>query len=172
MVVICCTIHEGGKHLCELPDGPKTPLKGGVPAAVITVAVTSDYSLWLLSCLSEMSDDTKFYPACFPDREQNGGWPKRPFFRTYFLLQTEREIFLGAASRLWYVVFIGGTRGSWPLSVACACRWVTVMTSVWFIPSCCSSPCPSGLVLLPLMDKFLLSSRGWGSDSLWFHSRM
>lgn len=32
--MICCAIHEGGKHLCELPDGPRAPLKGGVPAAV------------------------------------------------------------------------------------------------------------------------------------------
>lgn len=96
--MLCCGVPEGRKHLCELPDGPQAPLKGGAPAAVLllllSASVLCDY------CLSEMSDDTKFYAACFPDREQNGGWPKRPLFRAYFLLQTRKELFLGAASRL------------------------------------------------------------------------
>lgn len=54
MVMICCRVPEGRKHLCELPDGPKAPLKGGAPAAVIllllSASVLCDYCPASLRC--------------------------------------------------------------------------------------------------------------------------
>lgn len=148
-MVTVCVVTEGRKHVCELPDGHQVLFKGGVPAAVLLLWLSVSvlcYHCDYCSYYFEISDDTRIYPACFTDREQNGGWPKGTLFRAYFSCRLtggdpwEQPQGYGVLPALEGL----GDPGHW---VRCAHaemlhRWQPFVTS-GFIPSRCSSlPCP------------------------------
>lgn len=168
--MICCRVPEGRKHLCKLPDGPKALLKGGVSTTVLlsprSASVLCGYcpaSLRFQMTQSSMHLDSQTENRMVVGQRDpfSGHISSCRLIRRYSWEQPQGYDMLSSLEGLRHP-------GHW---VWCAhagilCRRVTVMTS-GSSPHAVLHPAPSGL-----MDKFLLSRRRWGGDSLWFHSRM